>query len=293
MENTLFANDVIFVNKLKYGPLFPQSLSEVPLINIIYMFKKGSKDFTIVKNCKNTRLSGTGILKNGDVVVFTMPFRSNFHIVKRCIGIGGDTLQIKMGEVYLNKVLFKPSPLIQNVSKDNKSIQANSFEKGITKNHLENEGCLPVQASEEADISQIILFSKIKKNTLTTKQLYPQLKNKNWSLDEYGPIVIPKKGMKIKLNSKNYELYHKVISAFECVVITENLSSYYINGIEIKSYTFKQNYYFMMGDNRKESMDSRFWGFVPENRIIGKVPFVLFSNSKEEFRWDRIFKSVE
>lgn len=264
MENTLFHNDVIVVNKLKYGPRLPRSPFEIPWINIAFYANKKVRDSRNISWWNYKRFSGTTIIKNGDVMVFTM-FENNMAIVKRCMGIAGDTLKIKKGNVFINNKYFNPSILINNADKFKVSDRKIIYKK----------------------------LDSISTNTLsTTSSLYPKSKNLHWTLDDYGPFIIPKKGMTIYLTPENYVLYSKVINTHENVELKEILGSYYVNGNKVTSYKFKEDYYFMMGDHRKESMDSRYWGFVPESRIVGKVQCVLFSNYQNEFRWDRFFKSV-
>jgi signal peptidase I len=104
--------------------------------------------------------------------------------------------------------------------------------------------------------------------------------NSNWTLDDMGPIIIPQKGMQINLNPDTFMLYKKVLDLFEKTKVTEKNGIYFVNGKSSKTYTFKLNYYFMMGDNRKGTSDSRLWGFLPETNIVGKVQCILFSKKK-------------
>ena len=118
-----------------------------------------------------------------------------------------------------------------------------------------------------------------------------------WSIDNFGPLVVPAKGMKILLNEKNYILYNKVINVFEKSDITARDGIFFINGVSAASFTFSNNYYFMLGDNRHDSNDSRYWGFVPDANIIGKPVIVLFSFDPDEyglkkFRWSRFLKKI-
>lgn len=130
------------------------------------------------------------------------------------------------------------------------------------------------------------------------KQLFPYVENLNWNVDNYGPILIPKKGLIIELNSNNLAYYKRAITAFEKNTLEERNGKYYINGKETKSYTFKMDYYWMMGDNRHNSADSRFWGFVPEDHVVGKASFVWLSLNKDlgglkRIRWDKLFRIIK
>ena len=135
-------------------------------------------------------------------------------------------------------------------------------------------------------------LNKVTDSLTATSKAYPESKYNQWNFDDYGPYIIPYKGMEIVLTPENYALYHKVINEHEGVEIKNTESGYTINEKRARTYTFKQDYYFMMGDHRKGSLDSRLWGVVPEERIIGKVQCVLFSNYQDEFQWGRLFKKV-
>nr|MBP9078191.1 signal peptidase I [Haliscomenobacter sp.] len=114
----------------------------------------------------------------------------------------------------------------------------------------------------------------------------------NWKLDNYGPIYIPKKGQTVTLTPETIALYRRVIQVYEKNTLEERNGAFLINGKAAGSYTFKQNYFWMMGDNRHNSEDSRYWGFVPEDHVVGKPLFIWFS-SHNGIRWNRIFTSAD
>jgi signal peptidase I len=116
--------------------------------------------------------------------------------------------------------------------------------------------------------------------------------NFKWNRDNYGPITIPKKGSSVALNSQNIALYRRVIANYEGNKLEEKNGQIIINGQPATSYTFKMDYYWMMGDNRHNSADSRFWGFVPEDHIVGRAWFVWLSYGENGIRWKRIFRGV-
>ena len=122
--------------------------------------------------------------------------------------------------------------------------------------------------------------------------VYPYDGKFNWTIDNFGPLWIPKKGATIQLTPENVLLYKRAIFVYENNKWEERDGKIYINGKEATSYTFKMNYYWMMGDNRLESQDSRYWGFVPEDRIVGRASIIWFSWDGGP-RWNRLFKSVK
>ncbi|MEI6866711.1 signal peptidase I [Flavicella sp.] len=301
MENTLFKDDVILVDRLQYGPKLPQSPYEIPWVNLYYRLKDNSNSTVPEKRWNPKRLSGITTVKNGDVIVFTM-FKKKMVIVKRCMGIAGDTLQIKNGDVYINNTLLSPSREVLNTYEfkvQNKKRLYTVIDSLEMESHLESNGVKSYQAtlslSEKEILEDLGLIVDVQKKSdsfSSKKKIYPKSKYHKWSLDNYGAYIIPKKGMTIKLSPENYALYNRVLKSHEKVHIKNIGGKYYFEGDEIKSYSFKQDYYFMMGDHRNGSMDSRYWGFVPKERIIGKVSCVLFSNKDNHFQWNRLFKGV-
>ncbi|WP_245683152.1 signal peptidase I [Flavobacterium glycines] len=303
MENLLYPQDVIVVNKLKYGPRLPRSPFEIPWINIAFYFNENAKNRIKEDWWDYKRLSGTSTIKQGDVFVFNSTWSKGYILIKRCMALAGDTLRIKDGNVYTNSKLFAPVATERNNYKFSIKNKQNLYK------YLDAVGLSYVMLKRidnqfyEANLSKYDL-DQLKKAKLINavsiqldsfnenNGLFCKVPNKQWTYDTMGPFIVPKKGMQIHLNPETFSLYQRVISGSENCKIKELKGIYFINNKRATTYTFKQNYYFMMGDNRKGTMDSRAWGFVPETNIIGKIQCVLFSNKNDEFQWDRIFKML-
>jgi len=303
MENLLYPQDVVVVNKLKYGPRLPRSPFEIPWVNIAFYFNENAKKRIKEDWWEYKRLSGTSTIKQGDVFVFNSTWSKDYILIKRCMGVAGDTLRIKEGAVYTNSKLFAPAATERNNYKFKIKNKQSLYK------YLDAEGLSYVMLRRidnqfhEANLSKYDL-DQLKKakliNTISIQLdsfndnngLFCKVPNKQWTYDTMGPFVVPKKSMQIHLNPETFSLYQATINGPENAKIKVLDGNYYIDNKKIKAYTFKQNYYFMMGDNRKGTMDSRSWGFVPETNIIGKVQCVLFSNKDNEFQWDRLFKML-
>lgn len=294
MEKSLLVGDFLFVSKVNYGarlpmtPLsFPFAHHTMPVIN--------TKAYLEWLKLPYYRLWGFQKIKNNDVVVFNYPDErlgrpvdKKENYIKRCVGIAGDTLEVIRGTVYINGKESETHKMRQF------EYQISTNGRGIPAKYLKN---LNITESYGDDMLYRMNLTdenreKIKRHSsvvaLDTNlheagknddgNIFPYLMNNTWSRDNYGPIYIPKAGDKIELNEKNFAIYERVIKEYEGNSdFNKSGSQYFINGKAITHYTFKMNYYFMMGDNRHNSLDSRYWGFVPEDHIVGKALFVWMS----------------
>lgn len=241
----------------------------------------------------------------GSIVARPTDRRENY--VKRCVGLPGQRLQIKDNIVYLDG---KANPEPENVQyayevtfKEDLPIDIKK-ELSITDEDLYtsrngNTVWMPLTKAVKARLSAMPEYvASIKKAEAAADWLYPQNMKKNWTTANYGPIWIPKKGATLSLTLHNLPIYERPIRVYEGNTLEVKDGKIYINGKQTDKYTFRMDYYWMMGDNRDNSADSRFWGFVPEDHVVGKPLFVLLSLDGDyglfdgKIRWSRIFKNV-
>lgn len=186
------------------------------------------------------RIFGFSEIKRNDIIVFNFPLETELPIdhrqeyVKRCIALAGDTLQIKNGRISVN-------------GKWQKDVQT-----------------LLVPLDENGKRTEI-------DSNVFNPAIFPNSSNFRWNADHFGPLVVPKEGTRVQLTTKNLVFYKQIIEVYEGNTFESKGGKFYINSVVQKSYVFKMDYYFVMGDNRSNSVDSRFWGFLPEDHLIGKV----------------------
>ena len=237
------------------------------------------------------------------------------HYVKRCVATAGDTLTIKDGQVYVNSQAQENWPGVQNtycVLTDGTKINPRNLDKlGLNTGELRYDPGLPGYPQMPLTEEMLSRIDKLSNVISVTRNIdvyppdYPDSDNTifpfsadyKWTRDNFGPLWIPAKDTTVELTLQNLPLYHRIITSYEGNTLEVKDGKIYINSEEAQSYTFKQDYYFMMGDNRHNSLDSRYWGFVPEDHIVGK-PVVIWLSIDENksfpnnIRWSRFLKFV-
>ncbi len=238
--------------------------------------------------------------------IITRPADRRENYVKRCVGLPGQTLQIKNRVVYLDGKANKEPDNVQytyyvelNQQLPEELIQ----ELGISfedLRSLHDNGYMPLTQYAVATLNtRKDLVKSIRLNTDSSPDgIYPHDGNKHWTRDNYGPVWIPKKGETVRLTLDNITIYDRPIRVYEGNDVQVKNGAIYINGTLTDKYTFKMDYYWMMGDNRHNSADSRYWGFVPEDHIVGKPIFIWWSSDPDRhgisgIRWSRLFSIVD
>jgi signal peptidase I len=244
------------------------------------------------------------IRANFTVIFRPVDRRDNY--VKRCIGIPGDSVNIKGGILYVNGKSIPDNGTQQTtyvVGTNGTTINPKAFERlGISRNDQTMiSGSAYLLPLTKGNAEAIAKFSNVSEVTPMyanagefAPHIFPYSHHFGWNEDNYGPIWIPVKGSTVSIDTSNLCLYERIIDVYENNDLRVEGSTIYINNKPAQSYTFKMNYYWMMGDNRHNSADSRYWGFVPEDHIVGKPKFIWLSLDKEarglnRIRWSRMF----
>jgi signal peptidase I len=244
----------------------------------------------------------------GDIVARPVDKRENF--IKRCIGIPGDTILIADRKVMIN------GKEEQNPGKKQYKYVVRTDGTPINERNLEKLDITEPPSTMNAGLYELVMtdaaLEKLKQYSYV-KSIEPVMQKKGmwdpnifpfdsiypWNVDNFGPIVVPKKGTTVSINPQNICFYRRIIGVFEENKLEEKDGKIYINGKETDRYTFRMNYFWMMGDNRHNSADSRFWGFVPEDHVVGKAVFVWLSLNPNKslvdgkIRWNKLFRIVK
>jgi len=379
LEKTLLVGDYLFVSKFHYGARVPTTAIATPMLHdsipTAIISEKNTKSYLNKPLLPYLRIPGFQKIKRNDIVVFNWPVDTLVHwmdpskgtdfkpldkktnYVKRCVGIAGDTLEVRDGYVYINgkqnilpdraKLQFynrvysekglSTQKLLRYTDKEfeRKFIinftSQNQFEKVMryATNNPEKikDNQFIITTSDEGVPQWIIngyrldikeISTKIRKANITDEiaaklrkdsevdsvvkvinpkgnkgnNMFPQATNLSWNTDNYGPIYIPKKGTTVPLNMNSIPFYERIIEDYEnnqLEVIGEHI---FVNGKKSTSYTFNQDYYWMMGDNRQNSLDARSWGYVPFDHVVGKPVLIWFSINEGKIRWERLFTTV-
>ncbi|WP_378185041.1 signal peptidase I [Aquimarina sp. W85] len=337
LERTLLVGDFLFVSKFHYGARTPMTAVSFPMVHDTIPVIR-TKSYLSNPQYPYFRLPGFQNVERNDIVVFSWPIdtvryfrdrsgmsfykpidkKSNY--VKRCVGIPGDTLSIVDGYVHINgkrtelpdraqlqfsyRGTTKRSGFNRQNLYDRYKIKPNEFGL-ISATEFSARGLTEEAASKFVNHPNVASLERaILPKGFKDSRIFPNNGKVDWNVDNFGPIYIPKAGTTIPMNLKNFSLFRRVIEVYEGSEIGINNkltvagNQVLLNGNVIKNYTFKQNYYWMMGDNRHNSEDSRAWGYVPENHIVGKPVFIFFSYDTfakglfNKIRWERLFTTV-
>lgn len=311
MESTILAGDFMLISKLHYGARTPQTPLQLPLMHQTIRGTNIPSYLSWIK-LPIYRLPGFSKVKRGDKVIFNCtteldkPIDLRTYYIKRCIGVPGDTIHIQNTKVYINEKEQLSYPGLQYRHYLHTAVR-------LTDQLFNSYNIREYMPVKEGYVINTTLTTADSLKTLPSVEsvemlsapphsfnpaVYPYSQDLAWNEDHWGPIMVPAKGMTISINHDTLEKYQKMIILYdtneEVYVEDDRL---WINGKEVMTYTFQQDYYFVMGDNRHNSVDSRFWGFLPADHLVGKAILVLFSIDAKKtgfhkIRLNRLFRSL-
>jgi signal peptidase I len=314
MEGSLLTGDYLFVSKINYGPRMPFTPVAFPFTeSTVY----GVKTYWDGIKLPYMRLPGLAEVKKGDIVVFNKPEEADpqynrpvdvrTNLIKRCQATPGDVLTIVNAQVYIDGKPAPNAPKAQTsytVTTDGNEINPQmikDFHIEIMNQQTANSYEMIIPTEHVAEFKK---FSNIKSVEPVVQpagqyaaDVFPHNEKFKWNMDNFGPLQMPKRGYTIPLNDSTMALYRRAIELYENNTVAVNGKDIFINGKKADHYTFKMNYYWMMGDNRHNSLDSRFWGYVPEDHIIGKAMITWMSIDStgtflDKIRWNRILRKI-
>ena len=318
MEKSMLIGDFLFVSKVAYGPRVPMTPIAFPLVHHTMPIGNG-KSYTEAVKLPYHRMKGLGEIKRNDCVVFNWPAETlgrpvdkKENYVKRCVGVPGDKIELIDAQLMVNDApQEEPEGMKKqwhyNVSTKGTGLNPNILyekyditEGGYGRN--KNEYNLTLTNESRDAIQNFTNVTSVKrqyeKGGIYADYIFPHDKNFKWNVDNFGPITVPAAGETVSITTENLSIYKDIIERYENNKLEVVAGEIYINDKVATTYTFAMDYFWMMGDNRHNSADSRFWGFVPENHIVGKALFVWMSwdkNAKglKKIRWNRLFSSVK
>ncbi len=326
LEKTLLIGDFLFVSKFHYGARVPMTTVAAPMVHDTLPFVK-IRSYLNKPQLPYLRFPAMQKIKQNDIVVFSWPVdtveqffkRTNRRIrkpidkksnyVKRCVGIAGDSLELRDGYVYINgkkndlperaKLQFYYDVNTEGAQLSVKSLKSRYHVR--EGGRLQDGNYILNLASDDAKLLKNNPSVKGMERKISPKgegeNVFPNVRSLNWNKDNFGPIYIPKKDVTVALDLESLPFYKQIIVEYEKNKLEVNDGKIIINGQSADSYTFRQDYFWMMGDNRHNSEDSRYWGFVPENHVVGKPVFIWFSWNTDgkglsKVRWERLFTTV-
>ncbi|MBL7875835.1 MAG: signal peptidase I, partial [Cyclobacteriaceae bacterium] len=329
----MLVGDFLFVSKFHYGTRTPRTPLQIPLTHQKIWFTEIPSYLDWIQ-LPTYRLPGFTHVKRNDVVVFNVPgiAENNYpstnqatwidypvdlktNYIKRCVAVAGDVLEIKDRQLFVNgEAQVNPSQMqlsylvtakdeINERNLENLDLDPDDYDfmgrpgenKVVYQMFLTQEKVDKLRAMPYV----ISVTEDYRTHEGPDMRIFPGAKYGPWNGDNYGPLVIPKEGMKIPINDSTLYTYGNVIEKYDLNKdVKIEGAKLFIEGKEVTEYTFHQNYYFMMGDNRHNSLDSRYWGFVPEDHIVGKGFFIWLSIDKHgsffnKIRWNRFLKLVK
>ncbi len=311
MAGTLMPGDWVTVNKLEYGTRMPNTLLFIPFTERNDLSSK--KYYLKWPQLPYYRLKGFSNPTHNDIIAFNYPEESDIPVdkrvvyIKRCVGLPGDEVQIRKNALFVNKheVNIPETQYSYRVR-----CKTNHFDKILIDNNYLQEGgrinnsgeyLLYLTEQNAENIKKIKGVIEVKRENFAfniySSAFFPNSPYYKWTGNMFGPVYVPRKGDSIELGMNNIDLYKRIISVFEKHKLSVLNNKILIDNVESKYYKFAMNYYFVMDDNRDNAKDSRNWGFLPEDHIIGKINWVLFSVKKTDIniqiRWNRVFKMIE
>ncbi|MEQ8546970.1 MAG: signal peptidase I [Cyclobacteriaceae bacterium] len=317
MERSLLVGDFLFVSKINYGPRTPKTPLQLPLTHA-KIWGTEIPSYIEAVQLPQYRLPSLTKVERNDVVVFNYPPEFQHpkdlrtHYIKRCVAVAGDVIEVRSGQVYINNEKGINPELMQHryfietdqVIRERVFSNYGVWEYGAPLMANGSKGYGAFMTAETAEELAKLDFVKSVSVQFSSKEnieprIFPNAKYYPWNADNFGPLQVPSRGLTIEINERSLAKYGSTIRNYEDIDDIEiGLDELKIDGKTVANYTFSKDYYFMMGDNRHNSEDSRYWGFVSEDFVVGEASFIWMSlDDKASFlnkiRWSRLMKAID